>query len=196
MSNQNILENSFICSHCKKGCKTSQGHICSKTFMCDICCKMLASKNFLEKHKKIHFSQTYECHMCNMLLKSDKSLEIHKRTHDKFPCLLCANIFTRKTDLKIHMLIHMDERHFACTLCAKRFSTKPSLSKHRRSHNQDAFNCSVCSKSFSTITLLNLHLRIHTDKKGYECTQCEKDFKQSAHLKTHGHACWVEAFFV
>ena len=45
--------------------------------------------------------------------------------------------------------------------------------------------CNVCGKRFPNKRRLEVHAIIHTDKKPYECDQCDRAFNQLANLMTH-----------
>ena len=54
---------------------------------------------------------------------------------DKHVCRVCLKLFTRKSDVKAHILrIHMAERRYPCTMCDKRFKESTHLRKHLRTH--------------------------------------------------------------
>ena len=56
--------------------------------------------------------------------------------------------------------------------------------KHRRIVDLN-LPCDVCSKRFPNRGRLRLHQIIHTDKKPYQCDQCDRAFNQPANMSTH-----------
>lgn len=47
------------------------------------------------------------------------------------------------------------------------------------------YSCEVCQKNFGYSNDLRKHLRIHLDERPFECTQCNKTFRQAGCLKNH-----------
>ena len=56
--------------------------------------------------------------------------------------------------------------------------------KHRIEINLN-LPCDVCGKRFPNKRRLEVHKIIHTDKKPYQCDQCDRAFNQPANLSTH-----------
>lgn len=52
-----------------------------------------------------------------------------------FPCSICGKGFTRKGDLKIHMVVHSEDRPYECRIpgCDKSFKTSANRCRHERS---------------------------------------------------------------
>ncbi|XP_078031914.1 uncharacterized protein LOC117263686 [Epinephelus lanceolatus] len=76
-------------------------------------------------------------------------------------CSECGKTFNNKTNLKVHMLIHMGEKPFSCIICSKRFSTKPKLIRHMRRHPEDKpFSCPVCQRRYRFRGDVDRHMRV------------------------------------
>ena len=58
---------------------------------------------------------------------------------EKIPCAMCDKTFTRRSDLKRHILnIHEGIKPFRCDLCPVSFSQITNLRDHyRKQHNQE-----------------------------------------------------------
>lgn len=72
---------------------------------CDVCHKKYASKDVLRKHRKIH-NKKYKCAKCDKGFDREDDFHTHEKTHEGFrpyPCLYCANSFTKEHSLTIHM---------------------------------------------------------------------------------------------
>lgn len=78
-----------------------------------------------------------------------------------FNCENCGKVFTRKHNLKSHLLIHTD--------------IKP-------------YNCKDCSKSFRRINDLKRHELLHTGEKPFKCEKCFKSFARADALLRHSNS--------
>ena len=58
-------------------------------------------------------------------------------------------------------------------------------SSRKRRQVDHKLPCNVCGKRFPNKRRLEVHAIIHTDKKPYECDQCDRAFNQLANLMTH-----------
>ena len=61
---------------------------------------------------------------------------------------------------------------------------EPKKQKHRRIVDLN-LPCDVCGKRFPNRGRLRLHQIIHTDKKPFQCDQCDRAFNQPANMSTH-----------
>jgi uncharacterized Zn-finger protein len=76
----------------------------------------------------------------------------------------------------------------SCIDCGKVFTNKSALAKHRLIHsNERKYACHLCDKSFKRQDHLNGHLLTHQDKKPFECKApgCDKSYCDSRSLKRH-----------
>jgi len=65
------------------------------------------------------FAVSYECATCSKTFKTEQYLKMHMVIHsnDKpFQCDMCPNSFNRKDKLKRHLLIHDPIKRFKCPL--------------------------------------------------------------------------------
>jgi uncharacterized Zn-finger protein len=76
----------------------------------------------------------------------------------------------------------------SCSDCNKVFTNKSALAKHRLIHsNERKYACHLCDKAFKRQDHLNGHLLTHQDKKPFECKapNCDKSYCDSRSLKRH-----------
>ena len=75
-----------------------------------------------------------------------------------------------------------------CVDCNKVFTNKSALAKHRLIHsNERKYACTQCEKSFKRQDHLNGHMLTHAEKKPFECRvpNCDKSYCDSRSLKRH-----------
>jgi len=105
----------------------------------------------------------YMCEICSKSLKNRHILGMHRRNHfrERVKCTEtgCEQTFSLATSLRRHMLIHRGEeaKIFFCDECPKSFSLPSALAGHQQ--------------------------RVHNER--LKCSQCEKTFYNSKHMKAH-----------
>ena len=134
--------------------------------------------------------ESNKCIKCDRCFDSLSDLKKHlmdcHADMTNYACLLCGKSASTSSDLRFHMLVHIDEKPHQCTKCDRCFKRLGGLKRHMRTHTGERpYSCSKCGKSFSTHSGLNQHKKIHTVKKSYSCTKCDKSFEYSVSLKLH-----------
>lgn len=79
--------------------------------------------------KEITFAERSESNKCSYSVTED----------GKSVCAICNKVFSKPSQLRLHINIHYFERPFRCESCAVSFRTKGHLTKHERSvshHNK------------------------------------------------------------
>ncbi|XP_004873631.1 zinc finger X-linked protein ZXDB-like [Heterocephalus glaber] len=105
----------------------------------------------------------------------------------------CGQTFTKKHQLKVHLLTHSSsqgQRPFKCPLggCGWTFTTSYKLKRHLQSHDKlRPFSCPVegCGKSFTTVYNLKAHMKGHEQENSFKCEVCEESFPTQAKLSAH-----------
>ncbi|XP_052261847.1 gastrula zinc finger protein XlCGF57.1-like [Dreissena polymorpha] len=86
-------------------------HTGEKPFECTFCRRRFAQKSNMKKH------------MIVMHVK-----------HCANSCPICFKMFQRKAHLVIHTRMHTGEKPFKCTVCGRRFAQKSNMKKHMIVH--------------------------------------------------------------
>lgn len=76
----------------------------------------------------------------------------------KFNCPHCDHKFTRKHNLKSHLLIHTKEKPFSCSICSSKFRRLHDLKRHEKLHTgEKPYQCKNCGRKFARCDALVRH---------------------------------------
>ncbi|XP_061402535.1 zinc finger protein 43-like [Musca vetustissima] len=144
-------------------------HNPAKEVICDICGKVLRTRNTLQKHKAV----------------------VHTKKVKKEPeqCSYCGKWYSTRSTLQFHVLnmhIHTDREH-RCEICGFVSTTREAKKKHIRFKHraQKRHKCGLCDKAFKVPTLLKEHTATHTGVDLYNCAYCDASFKSKSNRSTH-----------
>lgn len=94
----------------------------------------------------------------------------------EFKCEYCSNVYTKRYNLKSHLLTHMVDRPFKCEVCGTGFIRHSDYRRHTSTHTGEKRHfCSGvlksgdrwgCGKSFLRADILSNH---HKSKLGQAC---------------------------
>jgi len=151
------------------------------------------NKEGLKKEEdKLKYEDLYKLEMENTQDQgNDGKTEMKKEPVDDtngFMCEICSKYLKNRHILGMHRRNHFRER-VNCTEpgCEQTFSQMSCLKKHlliHRGEEAKIFYCDECPKSFSLPSALAGHqMRVHNER--LKCSQCEKTFYSSKHLKAH-----------
>lgn len=140
-------------------------------------------------------AREFMCELCSKVLKSKQNLETHLKTHmqirdDPINCKLCGHWIANKRRFAIHMSKHKQEESqpegYECGQCGKKSKNKLTLSAHiSYVHSTKKFPCEFCNKVFKHQGNLIEHQSQHTGDFRYSCPFCERTFKSSGNMHSH-----------
>lgn len=168
-----------------------------RPFSCEFCEEKFKTLYKLQSHRdRIHSSKKkHACNVCGKLLRTKNGLQTHRQTHSgqrPFECKICGKKFVQAVNLEIHARIHSGEKPYVCKRCGKAFSQLANLQAHNRTHTgEKPFACMTCGKMFAQLANLQAHCRLHTGERPYVCKVCDAGFHQLSSLKSHllkGHS--------
>ena len=144
-------------------------HNGEKPYVCCICDKRFAQKNYLQRHQETHSDERkFKCTICpdERSFKTKNQLSTHMKLHyePSHQCEVCQKSFYIKAVLDRHMRTHTGEKPYVCSICDKRFPRKDTLQRHQATHSDERkFKCTICpnGRSFKTKSQLSTHMKFH-----------------------------------
>lgn len=168
-----------------------------RSFSCEFCEEQFKTLYKLQSHKhRMHSTKKkHACNVCGKLLRTKNGLLTHHQIHSgqrRFECKICGKKFVQAVNLETHARIHSGEKPYVCKTCGKSFSQLANLQAHNRTHTgEKPFACKACGKRFAQLANLQAHCRLHTGEQPYVCEVCDAGFHQLSSLKSHllkGHS--------
>ncbi|KAL1491942.1 hypothetical protein ABEB36_012459 [Hypothenemus hampei] len=191
----------YLCTICNKTF-TTKGHIkyhqyCNgdlKPFKCETCDKEFVLKVQYQVHQWKHNNiKPFKCQICQKSFREKSKLSRHMTAlHSSgkdYVCPHCGKCFKIKDSLRIHSLIHKNERPFACNICPATFNNSSNLKKHVATHSnfpgEKAHMCDQCGRRFKLKWALSVHRRSHSNIRPHACNICPKTFVNLKDLQRH-----------
>lgn len=142
----------------------------SDDLTCKYCRKVLASKQSLRGHLRIHSGQFFKCDYID-----------------------CSRKFTRKADLKYHINTHTGQALFKCNLCPKTYSRKCLLRYHEKKHGIEPEQSEPWERlpieRYSYEDDLSNHTEIIHDETSYDESnqklECHEELPSEDNLDNH-----------
>ncbi|XP_034247070.1 uncharacterized protein LOC117648600 [Thrips palmi] len=169
----------FQCPHCdKKFSKNRQlrfhiaEHNGDPPLRCEQCNAGVFSDRDLKRHMRTHKQYVCDVSGCDKVFSTYPAFHKHKAEHNKcfqsLECAHCNKVFKKKSDLRNHVLTHLDQRTiYKCTYdsCPRFYYQERNLNSHIRVYHEktSSFACSWegCEMQFLSKKALTKHLMIH-----------------------------------
>ncbi|XP_065363150.1 transcription factor grauzone-like [Calliphora vicina] len=150
----------------------------------------------LEKFRKhnefiAEWKSQLECDVCSEIFSNFDLLKRHFKDKHNARCYVkcCERTFYRRCALVEHIRLHINPEIHKCDICGKLSTSKFNLKLHKRTIHevtQLTFECTVCQKIFKQKQNLERHLLTHvTGNKDFKCNECEKAYVLEVQLKAH-----------
>lgn len=111
------------------------------------------------EHQHQHQQRQQETHEYESSAPSPSPSDTDANDEDrKYICDHCAHVFTRKHNLKSHLLTHTLEKPFRCHICSSKFRRLHDLKRHEKLHTgEKPFECKSCGRRFARADALVRH---------------------------------------
>ena len=136
------------------------------------------------------------CDVCGRNYQSPQKLKshyynVHMNKAHEYICKICLKTFMRASALKIHSIIHSEDKLFCCVICDAKFKRGKDLKIHQKKHEGVKFNCMQCNTVFGQKKeLLRHHREQHSaEYKSFNCKNCNRSFKRKSNCDRHSRSC-------
>lgn len=99
--------------------------------------KSFRHKGRLQKPTGVHKGKkSFNCSVCKKLFNLEEALRsTWESTREKpFSFSVCSKGFTKRGNLRTHLLVHTEEKRFSCSFCSKRIVSKQAVKLHFLAH--------------------------------------------------------------
>ena len=129
------------------------------------------------------------CTVCGKSFSKSKQFVIHMKNHSLNKCDACTSgnfDCTCSTQLRKHLITHMDGNTYQCTICGNTFSTSKHLVIHMKNLSWNkCYACTSGNFKLTCSTQLRMHLINSLDGKPNHCAICRNTFNMTKHLVIH-----------
>lgn len=174
----------FLSSIEKKNHKCEY-QIDNRNKICRFCRKTIPKSSF-NHHMEIHTDDLIFCDICNKQFSNKRCLKVHMLIHQEdkpFQCESCSERFINKRNLEYHKRFHGEklEKSFKCEHCFTTLCSEFSLKNHIQRKHTSSAICEICKTVFDSRELLKEHIK--STHEPFQCSICAKRFALPRYLK-------------
>ena len=176
---------------------TKQKTKCTSRFCCTVCGQKFSHHGELTKHLVTHsLKQWMSKHVKNIQEKPNENSNDQlydpscpNGKQQTFYCEYCEYSGSTRSQIKVHMRVHTQEKPYACTQCDFRTNWSGCLKDHMLNlHSILPYGCNVCGEKFTSRDLLSQHKKTHSLTPAispFICGLCSKKFTTNVMLNKH-----------
>ncbi|CAH1772340.1 unnamed protein product, partial [Owenia fusiformis] len=164
-----------------------------KPWKCDECELRFCHVYDLNRHHYVRHmpEKPYSCDEkdCNYKCKSTWELKSHKsQSHSDIRPYKCGQCGLRTkvlSDLRKHMIRHLNVREHQCGICDKKFICAADAKRHRDDiHSDLQIKCEYCPYIAKSRAKFRKHLEKH-GSRWFSCAHCSQKYHSKSSLKQH-----------
>ncbi|XP_023947881.1 gastrula zinc finger protein XlCGF52.1 [Bicyclus anynana] len=187
-------EDWYSCNYCRFETKDKSNLIehninalCSEhLYFCKLCHYRDYESSDLNEHMMTKHTDGTRCNGCLFIGVNKTEVAMHMSIHlgnKIYSCDVCDTKFALQIDLLIHMRKHISWRGFVCSDCSYTCFLECDLAKHERSHGKYKY-CKLYDNESSGQRFLNTTKSMHSDNP-YCCEVCGYSYTHPLILKMH-----------
>lgn len=104
---------------------------------------------------------------------------------EKFPCKVCAKVYTDSDAFTKHTWTHMNETltRVQCDICQRWLKNHHILRIHKQYHQTTPLECRHCGKIKYNNRSMKVHITAAHSTRKHKCNLCDKTFRRPISLK-------------
>mmetsp|Transcript_26994 Transcript_26994/g.37681 ORF Transcript_26994/g.37681 Transcript_26994/m.37681 type:complete len:305 (+) Transcript_26994:389-1303(+) len=166
--------------------------------ICNTTTKKMNFKRHMLRHTGNSSYRAFRCENCSWVFTQKSNLKRHAMLHrygDQRSCAYCNRTFVTATRRWKHMETH--HKPMRCTECGVYLPNHRHLELHLDArHRPPRHRCDKCGRVFTVKRYLHAHMNsTHAPTRKYACRRCLRRFKYKAYLKKHLASAWCKPEF-